>query len=91
MASEITLNKGSDFRATLTYNGVDLSDYEVAIYDATSGVAFDATLTDAPNGVVTVTGEWSEDYFSLNSYWFRVKITLDGYDLTTPRIIVRLQ
>ena len=94
----IKLNYGSDFLASFPWldehgNAVDLTGYSVAIYDADDYTQANmvATISDAPNGVISLSMEWDDDMPQNKEARFRVRITQGTYDTSTSKLYFEVQ
>ena len=94
----IKLNYGSDFLASFPWldgngNAVDLTGYSISVYDADdyTQANMTATISDASNGVITLSMEWNDNMPQNKEARFRVRITLNDYDVSTNKLYFEVQ
>lgn len=94
----IKLNYGSDFNVSFVWrdeigNAVNLTGYSVAIYDADDYTQANmvSTISDAPNGVVTLSMEWMDAMPTDKEARFRVRITNGNDDVSTNKLYFEVQ
>lgn len=97
-ADTLTINKGSDSSFEIDWNGpdganIDLTGASVAIYDASAELAglLVAAISDAANGLITVTLTWGAAIPEGRRTSFRVLVTQAGVRTTSPAIWVNVQ
>lgn len=93
----LLLNRGSDMDFSVSWpatdgSALDLTGYTVSAFEATAALAPHLTLTlTAPTTMPQITGRIDWDASLEDEMFFRVRISLDGDDLTTPAIRVLLR
>ncbi len=93
--SKITINRGSDLTFTGTWRdqagtAMDLSDWTIEIFEGPNKLADDLTVvwTDATQGAYRVDLQWSNKVYS--GMGFRLRVSKDGADISSPQITVFL-
>lgn len=93
--SKITINRGSD----LTFTGrwrdeagapIDFTDWTIEIFEGPAKLFDDLTVawTDAAQGAYRVDLQWSNKVYS--GMGFRLRVSKDGTDISSPQITVFL-
>ena len=92
------INRGSDLNLQLRFEDgegdpIDLTGYTVAAFEAHAKLAPHLTLTisNAAYGEVIGRIEWSDAMPTGNIMSFRVRVSKDGSDISSPLIMVPVQ
>lgn len=91
------LNRGSDFRMVGVFRdetlaACDLTGWAIAAYDTTEAFAgLDVEWTDPSAGAFAATLEWDEAIPTGRLSNFRIRISKDGVDISSPQIWVNVQ
>jgi hypothetical protein len=97
--SVIEINRGSDLRFTGTWRDetgapMDMTGYSIAVYDATffpPGSEITVAWVDASLGQYEAELQWSDSLPLGQVLSFRLRVSLDGEDRTSPAIGISIK
>ena len=95
MSNSLIINAGSDLDLTFTWpsevagQGANLTNYTVDLFEVSSELVglLSVTLTNAAQGLITITLTWADTIPRMQSGHFRVRLTAPGGYRTTTNLL----
>lgn len=96
MSQTITIERGSDLvletvLMDASRTAIDLTGYDVRLFEASDELDAVLTVTDAANGKVQVVAEWQDSWPTGQKMSFRIQISAGGRETAWPQVWVRIR
>lgn len=96
MSQTITIERGSDLRLSTVLmdasrTPIDLTGYDVRLFEASEDLGAVLAVSDAENGIVTVSAEWKDSWETGRKMSFRIQISVGGRETAWPQVWIRIR
>lgn len=96
MSQTITIYRGSDIRHKAVVmdaeqNPIDLTGYDVRLFEASPELGATLTVTDAVAGEIEVSAQWQDAWKTGRFMSYRIQISLDGRETAWPQVWIQVR
>lgn len=96
MSQTITIYRGSDIRHKAVVmdsaqNPIDLTGYDVRLFEASPELGATLTVTDAAAGEIEVSAQWQDAWKTGRFMSYRIQISLDGRETAWPQVWIQVR
>lgn len=96
MSQTVTIYRGSDINqknilADAQQNPIDLTGFDVRLFETSPELGATLEVTDAVAGEVTVSAQWQDSWKTGRHMFYSIQISMEGRDDAWPRVWIQVR